>query len=255
MKKNLRCRDIVKLLLGVALIVYHFPVLPAFAEMSPENKSMITLSGVILPEKELPNGEYTLWIPSHGSFEMVPMRAINGPDFSYKVPADSGLIRINLGYRISSDSAEDANRVLGAKSIPVRVEASDINLGRVILDSPDMQPYMDTYYGRTVTLSGNISMKDYTYGVFDIYVSGGAGHNPEAPKPDILFEGPFLSPAAFEVKVPSEIGEVYITGVYHPLLEDFESRAGCMPGVRYSASSEPVNVGDEDIPGLIILFE
>ncbi len=103
-----------------------------------------------------------------------------------------------------------------------------------------------TYQGPTVTISGRIDFPGYKEGLLRIRIS--AKSFPGEGRADIAYVD-IPRPGEYSLKVPQNIGNVYISALILELVETVP-RKGVSLGTQYNGN--PIKVNTEDISGVNI---
>jgi hypothetical protein len=121
------------------------------------------------------------------------------------------------------------------------------NMQKIIIKKNSPRVLMSVYKGPTVTISGNIIIKDYDKGLIDIKVLSKA-----------LNRGQFIialkkipEPGFYEISVPEKIGKVYV------IARDLDTErpsniAGSGSSYRGAYAKNPIRVDSQDIRGIDI---
>lgn len=125
------------------------------------------------------------------------------------------------------------------------------SVAQEITESPSVkkgsQLLMSTYQGLTVTISGKIDFPGYKKGQ---YIKVNAKSFPGKGLADIAFVD-IPQPGAYSLKVPQNIGDVYITAV---ILEPGEKNPS-KDSLRGKHKDNPLKIGQSDIKGVDIIIK
>jgi hypothetical protein len=115
---------------------------------------------------------------------------------------------------------------------------------------------MTVYRGPTVTISGNIMLKDYKKGFILIRIVNVDPREAALDhwrNQDIIARQKLLKPGAYEIKVPRKIGKVYILASNLDTQDKAEILTAASSLIEESEyPNNPVNVGTQDIRGIDI---
>jgi hypothetical protein len=174
------------------------------------------------------------------------MQVFRPGEYSIKVPQDIGDVNIRV---IALKPGQNFND--GTRPEEGRYENNPLKVGRYDIKGIDITVkrhhilLMDNYQGPTVTISGKIIFPNYNGERFRI----GARSHPSKFPEDIALEE-IYHPGGYFLKVPQNIGDVYIRGMF--------LRPGELRTAKYSTKEynegRPIKVETSDIRGVDIRF-
>ncbi len=210
--------------------------------------------------KEYSLGKILILARTHSNPEKPPdiavLELLSPGKFKLKVPKNIGALYIDAvnvkeEWRRGSAAGGTISPSGSYPKNPLKVGSSDISHVNITLYPAGRGPIMDSYEGPTVEISGEVKYKEYSLG--KILILARTHSNPEKPPDIAVLE--LLSPGKFKLKVPKNIGALYIDAVN--VKEEWRrgSAAGGTISPSGSYPKNPLKVGSNDIAGIKIALK